>query len=122
LLDGDRHHRLFDRRRRAVLQHRLAPADLGQREFAAFVVELLEAIEAVARVAQHFAGLADIAELAGQLQQPDLGADDLLLLCHLRGLRPAHRLHPSETDIDCQIKFELTHMSAPSASGCAGAN
>src|SRR3712207_8467707 len=89
----------------------------------AFVVEFLEAVEAVARVAQHLAGLADIAELAGQLQQPNLGADDLLLLCHLRGLRPAggqaavparrrgphpaHRLHPSEADTDCQIKSEL---------------
>jgi hypothetical protein len=32
--------------------------------------------------------LADIAELAGQLQQPDLGANDRLFLCHFRGPRP----------------------------------
>src|SRR3712207_8246295 len=61
----------------------------------AFVVEFLEAVEAVARVAQHLAGLAGIAELAGQLEQPDLGADDLLLLCHLRGLRRSEE-HTSE--------------------------
>ena len=35
-------------------------------------------------IADHFAGLADIAELPGQLQQPDLGADDLLFLGHRR--------------------------------------
>ena len=55
-----------------------APRQLLQRQFAAGVVKLLEAIEAVARVAHHFAGLADIAELPRQLQQPYLGADDRL--------------------------------------------
>jgi hypothetical protein len=74
--------RLFDLRRRAVLQHRFAPADLLQRQLAAFIVELLEAVEAVAAVAHHLAGLADIAELLGQLQQTELGSDDLLLLGH----------------------------------------
>src|SRR6516225_8904782 len=59
----------------AVLQHRLAPADLLQCQFAAFVVELLEAVEAVAAIAHHLAGLADIAELLGQLQQTELGSD-----------------------------------------------
>jgi hypothetical protein len=47
LLDGDGGHRLLDLRRRAVLQHRLAAADLGQRRLPALVVELLEAVEAV---------------------------------------------------------------------------
>ena len=79
-LDDDR----LDLGRRAVLQDRLAPRQLLQRQFAAGVVKLLEAIEAVARVAHHLAGLADIAELLGQLQQPDLGADDLLFLGHRR--------------------------------------
>jgi hypothetical protein len=27
-----------------------------------------------------------------------------------QGPRPAHRLHPSGTNTDCQIKFELTHI------------
>ena len=41
--------------------------------------------KSVARVTHHFAGLADIAELPGQLQQPYLGAeDDLLFLGHRR--------------------------------------
>ena len=45
---------------------------------AARVVKLLEAIEAIAAVAHHLAGLADITELFGELQQPNLRADDLL--------------------------------------------
>src|ERR1700757_1853510 len=85
LLDGQRHHGLFDLDRRAVLQDRLAPADLLQRQLAAFIVQLLEAVKAVAAVPHHLAGLADVAELLGQFQQPDLGPDDLLLLRH-RGL------------------------------------
>jgi len=132
LLDGDGHHRLLDLGGGAVLQHRLAAAHLSQGQFAAFVVQFLEAIKAVARVAQHLAGLADIAELAGQLQQPNLRADDLLFLCHLRGLRPAgeraavparrqgphpaHRLQPSETNTDCQIKSELEQLPSPADS------
>jgi hypothetical protein len=68
--------------RRAVLQDWLAPADLLQGQLAAFVVQLLEAVKTVAAVAHHLAGLADIAELLGQLQQTELGSDDLLLLGH----------------------------------------
>jgi hypothetical protein len=49
---------------------------------ATLVVELLEPVEAVAAVAHHFAGLADIAELLGELQQANLGADDLLFSRH----------------------------------------
>src|SRR5438034_1086590 len=45
-------------------------------------VELLEPVEAVAAVAHHLAGLADVAELLGELQQSDLGADNLLLGGH----------------------------------------
>ena len=43
LLDRKRHHRRLDLRGDTVLQHRLAPADLLQGQFAAFVVQLLEA-------------------------------------------------------------------------------
>ena len=59
-----------------------AAADLLQGQLAAFVVQLLEAIEAVPAVAHHLAGLADIAELLGELQQSDLRPNNLLLLCH----------------------------------------
>src|SRR5262249_58412477 len=66
----------------AVLQHRLLATDFLQGQFAALVVELLEPVEAVAAVAHHLAGLADIAELLGELQQTNLGADDLLFSRH----------------------------------------
>src|SRR6202008_1941213 len=49
---------------------------------AAGIVEFLEAVEDVTAVTHRFAGLADVAELLGQLQQPDLGADDFLFLGH----------------------------------------
>jgi hypothetical protein len=68
--------------RSAVLQDRLSPRQFLQRQFAACVIELLEAIETVAAVAHHLAGLADVAELLGQLEQPYLGANDLLFLGH----------------------------------------
>jgi hypothetical protein len=54
--------------RHAILQHRLLAANLLQRQLAACLVKLLEAVEAVAAVAHHLAGLADIAELFGELQ------------------------------------------------------
>src|SRR5262249_20475334 len=82
LFDRQRHHRLFDLDRRAVLQDRFAAADLLQCQLAAFVVQLLEAVGAVAAIAHHLAGLADIAELLGQFQEPDLRSDDLLILGH----------------------------------------
>src|SRR6516164_9560410 len=137
LLDRQVDHRPFDLRRRAVLQDWLASADLLQRQLAAFVVELLKAVKAVAAVAHHLAGLADIAELLGQLQQTELGSDDLLLLCH-RGLphaggraavparvrtapRPPAPLR--KTNNECQIKFKLLHFSSGSASrGGAGSS
>ena len=65
-LDDDR----LDLGRRAVLQDRLSSRQFLQRQFAAGVVKLLEAVKAVATVAHHLAGLADVAELLGQLQQP----------------------------------------------------
>jgi hypothetical protein len=55
LLDGQRDDRLLDRGRGAVLENGLAAADLLQRQFAAFVVQLLEAVEAVPAVAHHLA-------------------------------------------------------------------
>ena len=106
-----------------------------KRQLAAFVVQLLEPVEAVAAVAHHLAGLADIAELLGQLQQPDLGSDDLLFLGH-GGLRPAggrvavpargeNRAPPpgsaSETNTDCQVKFELPHIKAAHHAFCVNA-
>jgi hypothetical protein len=57
-------------------------ADFLQGQFAALVVELLEPVEAVAAVTHHFTGLADIAELLGELQQADFGTDDLLFRRH----------------------------------------
>src|SRR5579863_7690930 len=112
-LDDDR----FDLGRRAVLQDRLSTRQLLQRQFAAGVVKLLEAIETVARIAHHFASLADIAELPGQLQKPNLGADDFLFLghdrCPFETPRPG-AAHPNHSapglgfrlsyDTNCQIK------------------
>ena len=79
-LDDDR----LDLGRGAVRQDRLAAGQFLQGQLAAGLVELLEAVEAVARVAHHLAGLADVAELLGELQQAHLGADDLLLVGHGR--------------------------------------
>src|SRR5262249_27319515 len=127
LIDRCLHHRLFDLDRRAVLQHRLAPADLLQCQFAAFVVQLLEAIKAVSAIPHHLAGLAYIAELLGQLQQSDLCPYDLLLLCHFvisvppkggsrfqRQMRTAPRppASVSKTNNDCRVKFELIQVIA----------
>src|SRR5215471_9413555 len=53
------------------------------RQFATFIVQILETVKAVAAVAHHLAGLADIAELLGKLQQANLCSDDLLLLRHI---------------------------------------
>ena len=89
LFDRQGDNRRLDLRRHPVLQDWLSPRYLLQREFAAFVVELLEAVKAVARVAHHLAGLADIAELLGQFEQAGLGPDDLLVLGH--GLCPLER-------------------------------
>ena len=75
-------HGLFDLRVDAVLQQRPATGDLLQRGLAALVVQILETVEAVARVTHHPTGPADVAQLLGQLQDADLGANDLLLLSH----------------------------------------
>jgi hypothetical protein len=68
--------------------------------------------------------LGRISELLGELQEPDLGANDLLFLCH-GGLHPPRRdgalRHPAAPrpasvcdspwgqDAICPIKFWLTH-------------
>jgi hypothetical protein len=83
VLQGQLQNNRLDLRRRAVSQQRLFACHLLQRQFATGLVKLLEAVKAVARIAHHLAGLADIAELLGQLQQPHLGADDLLVLGHI---------------------------------------
>jgi len=108
----------LDLRRRPVLQDWLAPRQLLQRQFAAGLVKLLETVEAVARVAHHLAGLADIAELLGQLQQSHFGANDLLVLGHGRCPFQTPRPGPSlpdrsapslgsrfRYDTVCQIKY-----------------
>ena len=82
LLNGERNDGILYLLRHAVLQHRLHAADLLQRQFAALLVELLEPVEAVVAVAHHFSSLADIAELLGELQQANFGADDLLFGRH----------------------------------------
>jgi hypothetical protein len=82
LLEGQRYDGVLDLLRHAVLQHRLLAADFLQGQFAALLVKLLEPVEAVAAVAHHFAGLADIAELLGELQQTNFGTDDLLFSGH----------------------------------------
>ena len=83
LLEGDFDHRGLDLRGDPILQHRLAAANLGQRQFAALLVEFLKAIEAVARVAHDPTGLSDVLKLLGQFQQAHFGADDLLFLSHV---------------------------------------
>ena len=83
LVDRHGHHRRLDLGRDPVLQDRLAPRHLLQRQFAAFVVEILEPVEAVAAIAHDLAGLADVAELLGQFEQARLGADDFLILGHV---------------------------------------
>ena len=100
LLNRELDDRRLDLRGDPVLQHRLAPADLLQRQLAAFVVQLLEAVEAVARIAHHLAGLAYIPELLGELQQADLGADDLLFSGHdgvLSNRRDGALRHPDRS-------------------------
>jgi hypothetical protein len=126
LLQGQRDDLHLDLGRRAVLQDRLAAGQFLQGELAAGLIKLLEAIEAVARVAHHLAGLADIAELLGQFQQPDLHADDLLLVrhggvlsnaeagrCAPRPLRARPRLMPQPNDTVCQVKSKLLHLMVP---------
>jgi hypothetical protein len=46
------------------------------------VIQLLKPVKAVSAVTHHLAGLADIAELFGKLQQANLGADDFLFSRH----------------------------------------
>src|SRR5439155_26321463 len=82
LVDRHLYHRRLDRRVDAVLLDRLPLADLGQRQLAALLVQLLKAIETVAAVSHHLARLGYAAELLGQLQQADLGFDDLLFRRH----------------------------------------
>jgi hypothetical protein len=95
LLDGQFDHGRLDRRVDAVLGVRLAPGELLEGDLAALLVKLLEAVEAVPAVAHHLAGLADAAELLGQLQQPHLAADHLLLAGH-RDLRPEDAAGPNQ--------------------------
>src|SRR5215475_5514246 len=125
LLNSQFNDGVLDLLRHPVLQHRLLAADLLQRQLAALVLKLLEAVEAVAAVTHHLAGLADVAELLGELQKPDLGADDLLFSGHgvLQSAeagrfatptapRPASACDsPGDQDTMCQVKFWLMHVT-----------
>src|SRR5437016_14676388 len=51
-------------------------------DLAALLVKLLKTIEAVPRVPHDLAGLADVAELLGQLQHANLGPDHLAFCGH----------------------------------------
>ena len=81
----------------AAAQVGLGPGDLGQRQIAAFLVEVSKAVETVAAVAHHPAGLGHAAQLLGQFQQPDLGLDHLALGCRHDGLS-------SETGRDAALR------------------
>ena len=61
---------------------RFFAADLLQRRLAAFVVQFFEAIKAVTAVTHHGSGLADVSELLGEFQQPNLSAYNLLFGRH----------------------------------------
>ena len=78
-------------------------ADLLQRRFATFVVQLLEPVEAIPAVAHHLAGRADVAELLGQFKQSDLRG---------QSFAPVSPSSPSrrKTDYDCEVKPELTQI------------
>src|SRR5581483_6423086 len=65
-----------------VLDAGFSPADLLQRQLAAFVVQFLETIKAIARIAHYFAGFRNAAEHLGQVQQPHFILDDLLISVH----------------------------------------
>ena len=99
LFNGKGDDGILDLGRHAVLQHWLLAADLLQRQFAALVVKLLEPVEAIPAIAHHLAGLDDIAKLLGELQQSNLGADDLLFGRH--GVLKC----AEGTGHRCQIKF-----------------
>jgi hypothetical protein len=86
LVDGHRHHGGFHVGRGTVLQVGLGPGDLGQRQIAAFLIEVSKAIETVAAVAHHPAGLGHAAQLLGQLQKADFGLDHFALGCRHDGL------------------------------------
>ena len=106
LLDGERNDGVFDLLLCAVLQHWLLAADLMQRQLAAGVVQLLEPVEAVAAVTHDLAGLANVAELLGKLQQSNLRADDLLFG---RSRRPNRRggalRHPDRSAPRLGLRF-----------------
>src|SRR5882724_9454208 len=82
LLNCERNHGVLDFLSDAIPQYRLFAADLLQRQLAAFVVQFFEAIKAVTAITHHGAGLADISELLGEFQQPNLSADNLLFGRH----------------------------------------
>src|SRR5580693_9986550 len=67
-------------------------------------------VKAVTPITHHFAGLADIAELSGKLQQSHLGADDLPFLGHRRC--PLETPRPGATNSDHsapRLGFRLSH-------------
>jgi hypothetical protein len=64
-----------------------------------------ERIEAIAAVPHHLAGLAEVAELLDQFQQPDLGPDDLLVNGRVWGCAEWAKL---ETDVsEIKVTFRI---------------
>src|SRR3954447_4528363 len=57
LFDRQLHNRLFNLRLGSVLQTRLTPPDLLQRQLATLLIQFLEPVEAIPRVAHHLASL-----------------------------------------------------------------
>src|SRR5262249_47724353 len=89
LLDRQVDHRLLDLRGGAVLQHRLAAADLPEGQLAALFVELPEAVETVAAVAPPLAGFSPSRRRAGAV--PAQGEN--------RALPPAPFRKPTTNDL-----------------------
>jgi len=82
LLQRERNHALLKIGRESVAQIGLASTDFPQGFFTPGCIQLLEPVDAVAAVAHDLAGLRRIPELLRQIEDPDLGVDDLLLSRH----------------------------------------
>src|SRR4051794_4094366 len=73
---------LFHVRLGSVLQTRLTPADLLQRQLATLLIQFLEPVEAIPRVAHHLASLRNTPEHLRKLQKAHFVLDDLLIHVH----------------------------------------
>jgi hypothetical protein len=64
------------------MAHSISWATRFERDFFAFLVQLLETVGAVPAIAHHLARLAHIAELFGELQQAKHSADNFMIFSH----------------------------------------